>query len=137
LDEAAFTAATTVGDVERIVRGERQERPTSYPFANWPQRFPIRWLRALLFYGLIYPITRVMSRMRIEGRQHLESLRGPALFVANHVTLGDPAMGLVGLPLAFRHKLAIAMEGERLRDWLHPSATTSRQIGRASCRGRV
>lgn len=62
--------------------------------------------------------------MRIEGREKLSDLKGPALFVANHVTLGDQAMVLVGLPLRIRHKLAIAMEGERLRDWLHPASET-------------
>ena len=124
LDEAAFTAATTVDDVERIVRGETEQQPTSYPFANWPRRFPITWLRILLFYALIWPITRVMSRMRIEGRKNLRNLKGPVLFVANHVTLGDQAMVLVGLPWRLRHKLAIAMEGERLRDWLQPSSGT-------------
>ena len=124
LDEAAFTAATTVEDVERIVRGETQQRPTPYPFANWPRRFPITWLRVFLFYALIWPITRVMSRMKIEGRENLRELKGPVLFVANHVTLGDQAMVLVGLPWHLRHRLAIAMEGERLRDWLHPASDT-------------
>jgi long-chain acyl-CoA synthetase len=124
LDEAAFTAATTVGDIESIVRGETEQRITPYPFANWPQSFPVRWLRTVLFYALIYPITRFMSRMKTEGRDRLNGLRGPILFVANHVTLGDQAMVLVGLPISLRHKLAIAMEGERLRDWLHPPADT-------------
>jgi long-chain acyl-CoA synthetase len=124
LDEAAFTAATTVGDIERIVRGETEQQITPYPFADWPRRFPFTWLRAVLFYALIYPITRLMSRMRIEGRDRLNGLSGPVLFVANHVTLGDQAMVLVGLPPRLRHKLAIAMEGERLRDWLHPPDET-------------
>jgi len=124
LDEAAFTAATTVGDIERIVRGETEQQITPYPFANWPRKFPVPWLRAVLFYALIYPITRFMSRMKIEGRDKLNGFRGPVLFVANHVTLGDQAMVLVGLPLRLRHKLAIAMEGERLRDWLHPPDET-------------
>jgi long-chain acyl-CoA synthetase len=63
--------------------------------------------------------------MRIEGRRQLTGLNGPALFVANHVTLGDQAMVLIALPVAFRHRLATAMEGERLRDWLHPSSATT------------
>ena len=125
LDEAAFTAATTVGDIEKIVRGETEQPPTPYPFANWPRRFPITWLRFLLFYLLILPITRVMSRMKIEGRERLKNLNEPALFVTNHVTLGDQAMVLVALPLRIRHRLAIAMEGERLRDWLQPTAPIS------------
>jgi len=124
LDEAAFTAATTVEDIERIVRGETEQQITPYPFAKWPGKFPVPWLRAVLFYALIYPITRFMSRMKTEGRDKLNGLRGPVLFVANHVTLGDQAMILVGLPFRVRHKLAIAMEGERLRDWLHPPDET-------------
>src|SRR5688572_10176488 len=34
-------------------------------------------------------------------------------------------MVLVALPFRMRHRLAIAMEGERLRDWLQPSAPIS------------
>ena len=124
LDEAAFTAATTVGDVEKIIRGETEQVPKPYPFANWPRRFPITGVRFALFYLLVLPITRVMSRMKTEGRDRLKGVTGPALFVANHVTLGDQAMVLVALPLRIRHKLAVAMEGERLRDWLHPTSAT-------------
>ncbi|MCM3906423.1 MAG: AMP-binding protein [Pyrinomonadaceae bacterium] len=125
IDEAAFTAATTVEEVERIVRGEMEERAVPYPYPKWSRRFPLTWIRALLTYILILPLTRVMSRMRVEGRRHVAGLGGPALFVANHVTLADHALILTALPARLRHRLAIAMEGERLRDWLHPSAGTS------------
>jgi long-chain acyl-CoA synthetase len=171
IDESEFTAATTVEEIERIVRGEMrgpnsgvagsledhpgagaisgtmprevQERgsqqldtgpnPKSeirnpkfpYPYPKWSRRFPLTWLRVLLFYSIILPITRVMSRLRVDGSEHLDSLSGPALFVANHVTLGDHALILAALPPRLRHRLAIAMEGERLRDWLYPPTGTS------------
>ncbi len=173
IDEAAFTAATTVDEIERIVRGEmqgphegsppgvqvrgsqhldrlpgpilsspitlpevavparrnpkfeiRNSKFRGYPFPKWSRKFPLTWLRALLFYTIILPITRVMSRMRVEGREHLDRLPGPVLFVANHVTLADPALILTALTPRLRHRLAIAMEGERLRDWLHPLGTS-------------
>ncbi len=124
IDEAAFTAATTVEEVERIVRGELKERVTPYSYPAWTRRFPLTWIRALLFYALILPITWLMSRMRVEGIAHLDRLKDPALFVANHVTLGDHALVLAALPIRLRHRTAIAMEGERLRDWLHPPAGT-------------
>ncbi len=63
--------------------------------------------------------------MRVEGIAHLEGLKDPVLFVANHVTLGDHALVLAALPIRLRHRIATAMEGERLRDWLHPPAGTS------------
>jgi long-chain acyl-CoA synthetase len=125
IDEAVFTTATTVGDVERIVGGEMEEREAPYPYPKWSRKFPVTWIRALLFYVVILPITRVMSRMRVEGRDHLEFLTEPVLFVANHITLADHALILAALPSRLRHRLAIAMEGERLRDWLHPPPGTS------------
>jgi len=122
IDEAAFTDATTVADVERIVRGEVDEGSRPYPYPTWSNRFPTTWIRVLLFYTIILPITLVMSRMRIFGVENLNNLNGPVLFIANHVTLGDHALILAALPTRMRHRLAIAMEGERLRDW-HNSAS--------------
>ncbi len=127
LDEAAFSAATTVDDIEKLVRGESPEEAhgAPYPYPKWSRTAPLRWLRLILHYALVLPITRGMSRMRVEGRDRLDQLTGPALFVANHVTLADHALILAALPTRLRHRLAIAMEGERLRGWLHPPAGTS------------
>ena len=125
IDEAAFTAATTVGDVQKIVRGELEERTAArYPYPSWPRWWPVKLIRLLLFYTIILPITHLMSRMSIAGRKNIEQLSDPALFVANHVTLGDHALVLTALPFRRRHRLAIAMEGELLRRWLHPPEAT-------------
>jgi long-chain acyl-CoA synthetase len=124
IDEAAFTAATTLGDVERLIDGGTEDVSAPYPFPKWSRKFPLTWIRLLLFYALVLPITRVMSRMRVIGSAHLDNLTAPALFVANHVTLADHALVLAALPARLRHRLAIAMEGERLRDWLHPPEGT-------------
>jgi long-chain acyl-CoA synthetase len=67
-----------------------------------------------------------MSRMRVGGISRLEGISGPVLFVANHVTLADHALVLAALPARLRRRLAIAMDGERLRDWLHPPDRTPR-----------
>lgn len=127
LDEAAFTRATTVGDIERMVQGGVVERvaATAYPYPQWTRSLPVRWLRMVLFYLIVMPITRGMSQMRAEGRARLEEVESPVLFVANHVTLADHALILVALPARLRHRLAIAMEGELLRDWRHPPEGTS------------
>jgi long-chain acyl-CoA synthetase len=127
IDEAAFGAATTVDDIEKLIRGEVTEeaQSTPYPYPKWSRTAPLGWLRTLLFYALVLPITRGMSRMRVEGRDHLDELAGPALFVANHVTLADHALILAALPARLRRRLAIAMEGERLRGWLHPPTGTN------------
>jgi len=126
IDEAAFTAATTIGDVQKVVRGEVEEHAVApYPYPKWTRWRLVKLIRILLFYTIILPITRVMSRMRVVGRTNLDQLSGPTLFVANHVTLGDHALILAALPVRRRHRLAIAMEGELLRNWIHPPAGTS------------
>lgn len=130
LDEEAFSASTTIGDVEKVVRGEIQEQSIArYPYPKWTRWPVIKLIRIALFYTIILPITRGMSRMRVEGRVHLKNLAGPVLFVANHVTAADHALILAGLPARLRHRLAIAMEGEVLRDWLYPPAKTSFRHG--------
>ena len=127
LDEAAFTSATTIADVQNLLRGElEQETATPYPYPNWPRWRITKLIRLVLFYTIILPITHLMTRMSITSREHLTNVSGPVLFVANHVTLGDHALVLAALPLRLRHRLAIAMEGELLRNWIHPPAETDR-----------
>jgi long-chain acyl-CoA synthetase len=125
LDEAAFTAATTVGDVEKVVRGEIEDQVvTPYPYPKWTRWLVVRWLRVLLYYTILLPITHVMSRMSVAGRDHLKDIHGPVMFVVNHVTLADHALVLAALPVRLRHRVAIAMEGEHLRNWLNPPPGT-------------
>jgi long-chain acyl-CoA synthetase len=125
IDEAAFTAATTVADVQKLLRGESDDNSaTQYPYPTWPRWPIVRLIRFVLFYTIILPITYLMTRMSVSGREHLTSISDPVLFVANHVTLGDHALVLAALPFHRRHRLAIAMEGELLRNWLHPPTGT-------------
>ncbi|MCA1593307.1 MAG: AMP-binding protein [Acidobacteria bacterium] len=123
IDEAAFTAATTLGDIEEIVRRGGANVPDSasrYPYPEWAQRFPVSWLRVVLFYLVVLPITSMLCWVRVRGERHLDSLRGPVLFVSNHITYIDHALILSALPGRFRRRLAIAQEGERLRWWRRP-----------------
>jgi long-chain acyl-CoA synthetase len=126
LDEAAFTAATTIADVQKLVRGEIHDQTRApYPYPNWPRWPIVKLIRLLLFYTIILPVVHMMTRFSIAGRANLNELKGPALFIANHVSLGDHALVLAGLPFHRRHRLAIAMEGELLRMWFHPPAGTT------------
>jgi long-chain acyl-CoA synthetase len=119
VDEASFTEATTVADIERIVRegGAASDRATQYPYPEWAQRRPATWFRVAFFYLVVLPVTRVLCWVRVRGREKIEGLPGPALFVSNHVTFVDHALILSALPGRFRRRFAVAQEGERLRRW--------------------
>ncbi len=135
LDEAAFTAATTVGDIEKMIREGGGEAAAAYEYPGWAQRPPTTWVRLVVFNFVILPLTRLMSRATVIGDERLNNVSGPVLFIANHITMTDPALVLLALPGRLRRRLAIAMEGEILRGWRHPPSGTGlfrRLIGAAN-----
>ncbi len=122
LDERSFNEATTVQDIEKMVRGDE---PTDndaprFEFPTWPLKFPVSWIRPVFYELVIYPITRILGRVDRRGRDNLDGVSMPVLFAANHVTYVDPALVMSAMPAKFRRNLAIAMDGERLRAYLHP-----------------
>jgi len=62
-----------------------------------------------------------VSRIEASGLDHLEELDEPALFISNHVTYADPGVILAALPGMFRNRIAVAMDGDRLRGWRYPT----------------
>jgi long-chain acyl-CoA synthetase len=122
LDEAAITEATTLGDVERIVSQATSETVV-YPYPRWAMRFPMTWIRPVIYHLFLLPLSVIMCRPRVIGMERLAKINGPALLISNHVTHVDGPLILSVLPLRWRLRLAIAMSGEYLRDWRYPPAT--------------
>jgi long-chain acyl-CoA synthetase len=120
LDEAAFTEATTVEELEQLVR-KGQAETIAFPYPSWAMRFPITWIRPLVYHLFLLPLTRIMCSVRMNGVECLKNLKGPALLISNHVTDVDAALILSALPFRRRLRVAIAMAGEDLREWRHNS----------------
>ncbi|MHB8526974.1 MAG: AMP-binding protein [Candidatus Acidiferrales bacterium] len=121
LGETRFAEAKTVGELERLVR-EPPARPQTYRFPRWAQRWPVTWIRLGIYYLLVWPATWLLAKPVICGRENLRGIRGPVLVVANHVTYVDIGCVLAALPAFFRHRLATAMEAERLYGMRYPPA---------------
>jgi long-chain acyl-CoA synthetase len=120
LNETAFANARTVADVERLLK-DPTARHSEYVYPRWTQREPVRWLRLLVYYALVWPATQILGHPRIVGRENLRGIRGPVLVVSNHITRrADIGLILASLPMRFRHRLAIAMGGETLQDMRRP-----------------
>jgi long-chain acyl-CoA synthetase len=132
LDEAAFTSATTLADIEKMIY-QNQAQPVSegeklktaapkhrYPFAEWAYRFPATWIRLVAVYLFILPAVRLLGSPRVQGKEHLCLLHSPVLFVSNHITQNDAGLILAALPFRFRRKLAVAMRGELLSELRYP-----------------
>jgi long-chain acyl-CoA synthetase len=123
IDEASFTETTTLGEVEELVR-ERGQRPKERVYPRWQIRWPVTWIRIVLFYVLMLPLTRLMGRAKVTGRENLRDKRGPLLFVSNHIAMVDQSLIQSALPGRYQRMLAVAMEGEKLSAWRHPSTDT-------------
>jgi long-chain acyl-CoA synthetase len=113
LNETSFATAVTVGDLERLLH-QTSARRSDYGFPRWTQRWPVRWIRIFIYYLLTWPATHLMVHPRVAGRERLRGVRGPVLVVPNHQAYLDVGYVLAALPARFRHRLAVAMGGERL-----------------------
>jgi long-chain acyl-CoA synthetase len=113
LSESRFSSVRTVGDLERMLRGESVPG-AGYHYPGWVLRWPITWLRLAAHYLLMRPAMILLGWPRIEGRAHLRGVKGPLLVISNHIGDVDPGFILTALPARFRHHLAIATGGEAL-----------------------
>jgi long-chain acyl-CoA synthetase len=124
LNETRFAAAQTVEDVEGLLRGSSSSR-TEFVFPRWAQSWPVAWLRTFFYYLLTWPATHLLAHPRVYGRENLRGLKGPALVICNHVIYLDVGFVLAALPMRLRHRLAVAMGGERLAEMRRPPADLS------------
>jgi len=113
LSETRFSAARTVGDVERMLSGETRSR-AEYHYPRWALRWPVTWVRWLAHYLLMRPAMILLGWPRIEGRENLRGWSGPLLVVCNHVDDVDVGFVQTALPARLRNRLATAAGGEAL-----------------------
>jgi len=121
LDESQFTAATTCGELEKLLSHEKGSAKR-FVYPRWALGQVMRAARLVFYYAAIWPATMLLAAPRVTGRENLRGLRGAALVVCNHVTYLDAAFLLAALPGRLRHRLAIAMAGERLMAMRNPPA---------------
>lgn len=99
---------------------EPESKRSDYHYPRWAQSLPVAAVRFLVYYLLTWPATMLMACPRVRGRDRLAGLHGPVLFVANHITQVDIGFVLAALPFRYRHRIAVAMLGEMLREMRHP-----------------
>jgi long-chain acyl-CoA synthetase len=129
IDEASFSAAKTVGDLEALVRA-----PAAAPgahevveFPRWNRRQPVRLLRRVSLATWILPLARVFAWIHVEGREHLERLDGPVVFAANHQSHMDTPVILAAMPGRIRARVAVAMAKEFFKAHFFPAGHSWRE----------
>ena len=136
VDEAAFTAAATVADLEAMTRSVEWApaagRPGSdtgagtahgigkeygaaaaeFAFPSWNRSLPVRAVRRVSLPTWILPLGRIFASMTVTGLEHLENIDGPVIFAANHQSHFDGPVILDALPPRWRYRVAPAMMKE-------------------------
>ena len=130
IDEAAFSNATTVADLERIAAtpattSESSAEPVEFP--SWNRTLPIRAIRAVSQSLILLPLARVFAWITVEGLQNLQHIQGPVIFAANHQSHLDGPVILAALPGRWRRRVSTAMAKEFFKAHFFPEQHTRMQ----------
>jgi long-chain acyl-CoA synthetase len=134
INETRMSTATTMQELQTMLRESAGGR-TEYHYPRWTQRWPMTWVRPALYYLLSWPATVLLAWPEVKGREHLRGVKGPMLVISNHIVSADIGFVLWTLTPRLRHRLAVAMEGERLEALRRPPSELgffSRWIDRIS-----
>jgi long-chain acyl-CoA synthetase len=113
LGESSLASIKTVGDLERMLRGDAPPR-THYHYPGWVQRRPITWVRLCAQYLLLRPAVFLLGRPRVKGKENVAGTHGPVLLICNHISDVDFALVLASIPARLANRVAIATAGETL-----------------------
>ena len=130
LDENAFAGARDLRDLRGVVeRAAVSEAPPPEPvnFPAWNRSWAARAIRNVSFATWLLPLGRVFAWLHVDGREHLQSIRGPVIFAANHQSHMDTPVILTALPPRWRYRTATAMAKEFFKAHFFPE-----QHGRAA-----
>jgi long-chain acyl-CoA synthetase len=130
IDEAAFSEAGTVDDLQRLVASSVAAPPATaetWDFPSWNTHPVSRAIRHASLAVWLLPLTRVFAWVRTEGLQHLQGVQGPVIFAANHQSHMDTPVILAALPPKWRYRLAPAMAKEFFKAHFFPAQFSRRE----------
>lgn len=114
VDEQHVSAATTVAQLEELI-ASAQQRGAASDFVGWPLNRIVGVLREIVLQGLIFPAYHLFWRIKVEGKERLDSVKGPVIVAANHHFAAgkygvDPGVAWMALPTHLRRRICTAGE---------------------------
>jgi len=85
--------------------------------------------REVLICGVLGPLMDLYTRCRVVGRERLDGLTGPVVFVANHNSHMDTPLLLRALPPRWRRRTAVAAATDYFYDKRHKAISASLAFG--------
>jgi long-chain acyl-CoA synthetase len=129
LDEAAFAGAATIEDLQRLAAAPETPElaPEPVEFPRWNRFWPVRAVRTVSQSIFLLPLARVFAWITVKGLQHLQTVREPVIFAANHQSHMDTPVILAALPMKWRTRVATAMAKEFFKAHFFPEQFTGRE----------
>ncbi len=109
----ALAPPTWPGTVERPL--PRSHVGTDYD-TSWSRTPVARLARAMITDNITRPFVRLAAAPTVVGAEHLDPLRGPVIFAANHSSHLDTAIVLSALPVRYRHHCVVAAAADYFFD---------------------
>lgn len=107
IDEEEITAGTSVERLEKMIQ-ERKGFWEKDIFKRWLLSNIIRAIRATYNLLITDNAMRLFCQRTVIGKDNLENLKEPAIFIANHVGYFDTPSIMMSLPFHIRNKMAVA-----------------------------
>src|SRR5512132_1358193 len=128
------TAVGAGGDVTEPEQGgtaeaRRPRRRAAVPTYSWARTPPARLVRSAVQYGALVPLLRFISPFTVIGKRNLASLKGPAVFVANHQSHFDAPICLAALGGRIRRRLVVAAAADYFYSTAVKGAAASLALG--------
>jgi long-chain acyl-CoA synthetase len=122
LDESVLANARTVADLAALEKHPDRisSPPEEFRFPTWARTRLALWHRIVHLNLWILPLARLFAWVRVEGRENLSKVHGPAIIAANHQGYFDAPIVFIAMPWKWRHRLAPAMRKEFFDAWFHP-----------------
>jgi 1-acyl-sn-glycerol-3-phosphate acyltransferase len=95
----------------------------------WTRAGAASRLRELLICGVLGPLMDLYTRRRVAGRERLDELPGPVVFVANHNSHMDTPVILRALPGRWRRRTAVAAAADYFYDTHRKALSVSLAFG--------
>ena len=136
VDELAFAAATTVGDLRQLVAPESVPQGPAvsvktpadiHDFPSWNRRGAAWLTRRVALPTVLIPLTRLFAWIRVEGLDQLARTTDPVVYAANHQSFIDGPVILAALPSRRRYRVATAAAKEFFAAHFHPDRHSRRE----------
>lgn len=122
VDEGLFASAKTLADITALQQGQLKSAPAAAPF-HYPKWNRLGLARAFRIFNLnlwLLHLAHLFAWVRVEGREHLDGLKGPVIFASNHQSFFDTPCIFIAMPWKWRHRLAPTMRKEFFDAHFHP-----------------